>query len=103
MTTDCDFERPITFNEAAKYLPENCRPSYTTWWRWWKRGVRGVRLCTILCGGRRYTTPSAVMEFFSKVTAAAAGEPPPVRTPKQRLRAVERAEREMGIAVPRVD
>lgn len=92
-----DPERPITFNTAAKYLPENCRPSKATWWRWWRRGVRGVRLCTVVCGGRRYTTPRAVEEFILATTAAAEGAPPPTRTPRQRERAIARAEADLGI------
>lgn len=96
MSIDIDFERPITFNDACRFLPEGSRPAYGTWWRWWKRGIRGVHLRTLLCGGRRYTTPSAVMEFISKVTAAANGERPPTRTPRQRQVSIERAERDLG-------
>jgi hypothetical protein len=93
--TEDDPDRPITFNKAAKYLPEDCRPCDATWWRWWKKGIRGIRLQTLLIGGRRYTTAAAVQEWITKVTAAANGEPPAVRTPRQRLLAIERAEREL--------
>ena len=103
MSVDCelDFERPITFNEASRFLPNGYRPSHATWWRWWKKGLRGIRLRTLLCGGRRFTTPSAVIEFFSQVTAAAAGEKPLGRTPNQRARAIVAAEAELGITAPK--
>ena len=93
--TENDPDRPITFNDAAKYLPENCRPCYATWWRWWRKGVKGVRLTTLMCGGRRFTTPRFVEEFFAKVTAAANGEPLPVRTLRQREQAMAQAEKEL--------
>lgn len=92
---DQDLDRPTSFNEAAKYLPENCRPCYATWWRWWRKGVKGIRLRTLVCGGRRYTTRAAVEEFISRLTAASNGEPTPIRTPRQRRRAIKNAEREM--------
>lgn len=90
-------EQLITFNQASHFLPEGRRPSYTTWWRWWRRGVRGVRLRTVVCGGRRYTTPRAVEEFIAATTAAANGEPPPARTPRARARAIGQAERELAV------
>ncbi len=90
-------EQLITFNQASDFLPDGSRPAYTTWWRWWRRGIRGVRLRTVVFGGRRYTTESAVQEFIASTTAAANGEPPPVRTPRQRQRSIEAAERQLGI------
>jgi len=103
LSTDTDFERPITFNEAARYLPEGSRPSYATWWRWRTRGLKGIRLRTTLCGGRRCTTAGAVLEFFAAVTAAAdgGGSPSPIRTPAQREREIKRAEAEMANGLPR--
>jgi hypothetical protein len=92
---DCDFERPITFNEAGRFLPEDYRPSCATWWRWWRKGVKGIRLRTLVIGGRRYTTPAAVQDFITQVTAASNGDRPPARTPRQRQRAIEAAEREL--------
>ena len=90
-------DKLITFNQAGRYLPDGRRPSYTTWWRWWRRGVRGVRLRTVVCGGRRYTTPRAVKEFIAGTTAAANGEPPPARTPRARERAIQQAEDDLGV------
>ena len=70
-------ERPITFNEAADLdlLPEKARPAYSTWWRWWKKGINGVRLATVVVGGRRYTTASAVQNGLPK------SPPPPTASP----------------------
>jgi len=96
---DCDFERPITFNEAGRFLPEGTRPSYATWWRWWRKGIRGIRLRTLVCGGRRYTTASAVQEFFAKVTTAANGEPMSTRPPCKRERGIRQAAAKMGISL----
>lgn len=79
---DVSVERPITFNEAARYLPEDRRPNFSTWWRWSTAGVRGVRLETILIGGRRYTTAQAVERFI----ASSNGRPIQSRTSKQRQR-----------------
>ncbi len=93
-----DFDRPITFNQAARYLPEGSRPSYVTWWRWWRHGIKGVHLRTLVCGGRRYTTRGALEEFISTLTAAANDEQPPARTPRQRQRDIEAAEREVKLA-----
>ena len=88
-------EQPITFNEAARFLPAENRPSYSTWWRWWRKGVKGIRLRTLVIGGRRYTTESAVQEFIAGTTAAASGERPPTKTPKRRQRNIAKAEVEV--------
>jgi len=95
MTIDLGAEAPITFNQAARFLPEDCRPAMSTWWRWWRRGVRGIRLRTLVIGGRRYTTRAAVEEFAGKLTAHANGERVEMRTPRQRARDIERAEKEL--------
>jgi hypothetical protein len=52
---------------------------------------------SIVCAGRRYTSVEAIERFVAATTAAANGERPPIRTPRQRQRAIEAAEREMGI------
>ncbi|MCY2989940.1 MAG: DUF1580 domain-containing protein [Planctomycetota bacterium] len=91
-------DRLLTFNEAAKrYLPDRSRPSYSTWWRWWRRGIKGIRLATVVVGGRRYTTASAVQDWIDKVTAAASGESRPIRTPRQRELCIKRAEETLGL------
>ena len=96
MQTEGKPDRLITFNEAGRLLPEQSRPALSTWWRWWRRGVRGIRLRTVVVGGRRYTTEIAVEEFIAATTAAANGEPMPVRTPQQRERAIAEAQKELA-------
>ena len=98
MAIDLSAEQPLTFNEAAEFLPAGSRPNYSTWWRWSRRGCRGVTLETILIGGRRYTTAESVQRFCERVTAAANGEPVPVRTSRQKAAAVRRAEAELSAA-----
>ena len=68
MSIDLTRERPISFNEAAKYLPRGYRPHLSTWWRWHKHGIKGVRLETVVLGGRRYTTAEAVQRFASALS-----------------------------------
>ena len=98
---DLTQERPLTFNEAAAFLPSGSRPNHSTWWRWWRHGVRGARLETVLVGGRRFTTAEAVLRFIAATTFAAPGELPPSRTPRQRRVAHRQARRKLlaaGIA-----
>jgi hypothetical protein len=90
MTLDFDL---ITLTEATKLLPG--RPNISTIWRWWRRGVHGHKLQTIVIGGRRFTSRSWLEAFAVATTAAAIGELPPARTPCQRARAVDAADREL--------
>ena len=89
---DVSRERPISFNEASRFLPDGRRPGFSTWWRWSTYGVRGVKLETILIGGRRCTTAEAVQRFFDRVTAAADGTQAPSRTTRERDAAIALAE-----------
>lgn len=90
---DVDNEKLISFAQATKILPG--RPNITTVWRWRNRGVKGVRLETILSGGRRFTSVEAIRRFQAAVTAAADGVADAKgTTPRQRQRAIEKAERE---------
>ena len=73
MTIDLTKERPVSFNGASRFLPDDLRPHATTWWRWWKKGRFGVRLETVVIGGRRYTTKAAVRRFITALTAASSG------------------------------
>ena len=95
MVSDIDDERPITFNQAGTYLPASARPCQATWWRWWRKGLRGERLQTMVIGGRRYTTVRFLLEWISRVTAAANHEPPPIRTPARRARDIAMAKAEL--------
>ncbi|HUY32009.1 MAG TPA: DUF1580 domain-containing protein [Pirellulales bacterium] len=99
MAIDLANETPLSLSEATALLPG--RPHLSTVWRWVLKGVRGVRLETLVSGGRRYTTHEALERFVAGTTAAAHGQPAPVRTPKQRARAIAAAEAELeraGIA-----
>lgn len=91
-------ESLLSLTEAAQTLPG--RPNVTTVWRWRNRGVRGVTLETVCIGGRRFTSREALARFCAATTAAADGVPVPAETPRQRSRAIERAERratELGV------
>ena len=91
-------ESLVSLTDAAKSLPG--RPNITTSWRWRNRGVRGIKLETVLIGGRRMTSREALSRFFAATTAAADGEPIHSETPRQRERAIDRAEKraqELGV------
>lgn len=95
---DVENEKLLTFAQATKILPG--RPNITTVWRWRNRGCRGVKLETILSGGRRFTSVEAIRRFQECVTAAADGVPIHAETPRQRERAIDRAEKraqELGV------
>ena len=94
MSIDLTAENPITLAEAARTLPGGPVHVSTTH-RWRMKGVRGVRLETFLRGGIRFTTDQAIERFFAATTAAADGDATPVRTSRQRERAIEQAEREL--------
>lgn len=85
----------ITLEEARKRLPGH--PSETTIWRYYRHGVNGVRLETIRVAGKRFTTVEAIHRFIAATTAAADGESAPVFSPMKRERAINVAERELGV------
>jgi len=96
MAIDINRERLLTISAAATSLQH--RPHVATVWRWVQSGVRGVKLETILIGGRRYTSKEALERFIDRTTAAANGEVIPVRSAKQRERAIAAAEAELAAA-----
>ena len=89
-------ETLVSPTKATHHMPG--RPHVSTVWRYMARGCRGVRLESIVCGGRRFTSVEAIERFVTATTAAAGREPSPRRTPAQRNRAIENAERELGTA-----
>jgi hypothetical protein len=93
---DLQSESVVSLTAAAKSLPS--RPHIATVYRWFQHGVRGIRLETVLLGGRRFTSHEALQRFTERLTAAAAGEPVPARTLKQREAAMQRAEAELAKA-----
>jgi hypothetical protein len=52
----------LDLTKAAKKIPTN--PSRASIERWVRRGVRNVQLKTVMVGGRRYTTETAIREFL---------------------------------------
>ena len=88
LTTETVF--PVT--EAPEHIPGH--PSPASVWRWVLNGVGGVKLESILIGGKRFTSAESIQRFCDRRTAAADGDTPPVRTSRQRERAMQQAERE---------
>lgn len=65
----------------------------STVWRWTTRGSGGHRLEHFCVGGRKFTTEEAFARWVSRLSSQ--GEPSP-ETPRQRERAIDRAERELA-------
>jgi hypothetical protein len=83
----------------VKWLPirNEKRVSLATVHRWAQRGLRGVKLRTLRAGGALFTTECWLLQFFealSEPTNGRANSP----TPRQRKRALERAQRELEAA-----
>ena len=55
-----------------------------------------MRLETVVIGGRRFTSAEALERFAAATTAAADAAPPPIRTPRQRERAIKAAEEKLA-------
>ncbi len=90
---DVTNEKLLTLTEAAALLPG--RPSVCTLWRWRTRGARGRKLESVVLGGKVYTSAEALQRFAEQRGGIAS---PTIRTPAQRQRAIERAERELSDA-----
>ena len=84
----------LSFAEVAKLLPG--RPHISTLHRWRTRGVHGVKLATVKIGGRRMVEASSLDQFCEAVTCAADGQAQPIRTSRQREKAIAAAERELA-------
>jgi hypothetical protein len=91
---DTTNEQLLSLREAAASLPT--RPHICTVHRWRLRGIGGVKLDTVKIGGRRFTSLEELDRFIAATTAAANGEQPSRRTPRERQRAVEQAEAELA-------
>jgi hypothetical protein len=88
--------------QAAKKVPtvNGRHPNAVTIWRWMERGLRGVRLRHTRIGHAKVTTEKWLQEFFDALAEAPRPERHRVishRTPRQRERAIARAERRMGL------
>ncbi len=88
------------FDESRLTLKELARRegvSISTAWRWALHGTRGVWLETYSVGARRYTTREAFSRFVERSSLAAAGnQQPQSRTPKQRERDNNRADKKLA-------
>ena len=94
MSIDISSTKYLSFAEAAKLLPG--RPHVSTWHRWRTHGVHGVKLATVKIGGRRMVTADDLQRFIEAVTCAADGQPAPVRTSRQREKAIAAAEKQLA-------
>jgi hypothetical protein len=91
-------ETLVSPTKATHHMPG--RPHVSTVWRYMGPGCRGIRLESIVCGGRRFTSIEAIERFIAATTAAANREPISRRTPAQRQRAIEQAQRELNLDGP---
>jgi hypothetical protein len=98
---DLTQETLLTLAQAARLFPpaRRGRPvNSSTLWRWCRRGVRieggTVRLECVRISGRWLTSREAISRFVARQTPSALPAPR-LRTPGQRQRASERAEREL--------
>ncbi|MCC9608553.1 DUF1580 domain-containing protein [Blastopirellula sp. JC732] len=96
MSIEISSESLLSFAEAARRLPG--RPNISTLHRWRLHGIRGVKLESALIGGRRYTSVEALERFSMRMTSVAEGKPIPLRSERQRQKAIDRA---MGKVCPR--
>lgn len=113
MPTQIEAQDAISLSQAAKLAPG--RPSTCAVWRWCRVGVKSktgqrVRLAHIRAGARIYTSKAALDAFFAAVAEADAAyfedapKPAPPsppnskRSPQQRQRDIEKAERDCKAA-----
>jgi hypothetical protein len=76
--------------EGRKLLPDP--PSAPTWWRWINRGIGGRRLEVVKIGSAVYTTRAAFQKF---AVQQGSSDQPTARSPRQREKAISKAEREL--------
>ena len=93
---DLQSEELITFREAIKFIPRrNGKTAHLSiLYRWSSVGLKGVRLEYIQAGGTRCTSHAAIRRFFQRLTDAE-NPAPCSKTPAQRQREIEAAEREL--------
>jgi hypothetical protein len=92
MSIDLLSESRVTLNQLAS--EQNV--ALSTCWRWCLRGIKGHVLESFSVGGRKFTTRQA----FARFVAAINGESVRTETPRQRERAISRAEKraqELGV------
>lgn len=73
------------------------RPHLSTVIRWCTKGSHGVRMESRMLGGRRLTSPEAVLRYTEALTKARDGEVvKPFITPRQQTAAAERAAKRLA-------
>jgi hypothetical protein len=99
---DLTKESPLSLSEAGRLLPpgrRNKRPSLSCLLRWVETGIKSptgelIRLEALRCGGRWLTSREALQRFALALTPRLdAPAAPAIRTPAQRRRSSERAEK----------
>lgn len=103
MAIDVFTEEVVSINEAAKRLPKlrAGKPiGLATIYRWINSGRRSkngdrVRLESIKIGGAVCTSTEALQRFFDRLTTEQILVTPPSWTVRQRLKRLEKAEREL--------
>jgi hypothetical protein len=96
---DLQNEELFRFKEAVKLIPKNNGKTahLSILYRWSSVGLKGVRLEFVQAGGTRCTSREAIQRFFNRLTEAES--PAPIsKTPAQRQREIEAAERELDKA-----
>jgi hypothetical protein len=100
---DLSTETVFSLREAAKVLPpaRRGRPvSFQCVLRWVLDGTRAadgqlIKLEALRLGARWVTSRQALQRFAEALTPQASGNQVPTRTPRQRRKAAEKAEREL--------
>ena len=98
MAIDPTSERLLSLAQAAKRLPKRRggkRPHVSCLYRWTVNGCRGVILESIQVGGTRCTSEEALARFFEQLTYSDSSLSQ--RSPAQRRKAMEAAQRELEI------
>jgi hypothetical protein len=94
-------ETVIPLAEVPKYVPTRRggkKLHAATAFRWVKDGVRGVKLESLRVGGTLCTSVQALQRFFERLseTDGRADQPPAVRSPAARERAIAKADAELS-------
>lgn len=98
MAIDLNRETLVSLADAAKILPRRRggrKVHCSTCYRWTTTGCKGVILESIQVGGTRCTSREALARFCRRLTDGSRSAPQGYRSPTQRRRAAERAQREL--------
>jgi hypothetical protein len=103
MSSDVFNETVVSFSQATGRLPRSRTGKsihISALYRWVQRGLRAydgqvVRLETIKIGGTTCTSLEAMQRFFERLSRPTPIVAPPMRTNRQRMLAVRRANEEL--------